>query len=291
MKIFTDAAANLTPERAAELGIEVVPFQVTFMGKTYRDGIDLHPQDLYRMYAENPEEFASTSQPSAGDFKVAYENSDSDEILSIHLSSGLSGTYSAAEQAAQMVTSKAVTVVDTKMVGPALGWMVELAAHGAKAGWTTARILEAMEKLKQNTITMVTFSDIRYLIHSGRVSHLKGIIASVLHLKPVIGMNEEDGRYTTVGQEMTVRRAMRKMVEVAHHKFGEQKLRLQLMHGSNLAGVEQLRTAVNGVLDAVEEKLVPVTLVLGAHAGPTVVGLAAAPQSFFEKIEPTQQVG
>jgi DegV family protein with EDD domain len=284
MKIFTDAAANLSPEKAAELGVEVIPFQVTFMGKTYRDGIDLQPQDLYRMYSENPEEFASTSQPSAGDFKVAYENSSSDEILSIHLSSGLSGPYSAAEQAAQMVTTKAVTVIDTKMVGPALGWMVEVAAHGAKAGWTKERILEVMERLKENTITMVTFSDIRYLIHSGRVSHLRGIIASVLRLKPVIGMNEVDGRYTTVGQEMTVSRAIRKMVEEVHHKYGDQKLRMQLMHGSNLAGVEQLRTAVNGILNTVEEKLVPVTLVLGAHAGPTVIGLAAAPMSVFDKI-------
>lgn len=284
MKIITDAAANLSPEKAAELGVEVIPFQVTFMGKTYRDGIDLQPQDLYRMYSENPEEFASTSQPSAGDFKVAYENTASDEILSIHLSSGLSGTYSSAEQAAGMVSQKVVTVVDTKTVGPALGWMVEVAAHGAKASWPKERILEAIESVKANTITMVAFSDVRYLIHSGRVSHLKGIIASVLHLKPVIGMNEVDGRYITIGQEMTVSRAVRKMVEVVHHKFGDQQLRLQLMHGSNLAGVEQLRTAVNGILNTVEEKLVPVTLVLGAHTGPTVIGLAAAPRSVFEKI-------
>ena len=284
MKIITDAAANLTPERATELGVEVVPFQVTFMGKTYRDGIDLQPQDLYRMYSENPEEFASTSQPSAGDFKTAYENSTDDEILSIHLSSGLSGTYSAAEQASHMVTGKLVTVIDTKMVGPALGWMVEVAAHGIKAGWTKEHILETMEKVKENTITMVSFSDIRYLIHSGRVSHLRGIIASVLHLKPVIGMNEVDGRYTTIGQEMTVKRAMRKMVEVVHQKFGDQPLRLQLMHGSNLPGVDQLRSAVNGVLDTVEEKLVPVTLVLGAHAGPTVVGLAASPRTIFDQL-------
>jgi len=284
MKIITDAAANLSPEKAAELGVEVIPFQVTFMGKTYRDGIDLQPQDLYRMYSENPEEFASTSQPSAGDFKTAYENSADDEILSIHLSSGLSGAYSAADQAAHMVTGKQVTVVDTKMVGPALGWMVEVAAHGNKIGWTKERILQAMERVKENTITMVSFSDIRYLIHSGRVSHLRGVIASVLHLKPVIGMNEVDGRYTTIGQEMTVSRAVRKMVEEVHHKFGDQPLRLQLMHGSNLPGVERLRAAVNDVLDTVEEKLVPVTLVLGAHAGPTVIGLAAAPRAIFDQI-------
>jgi DegV family protein with EDD domain len=284
MKIITDAAANLTPEKVVELGVEVIPFQVTFMGVTYRDGIDLQPQDLYRLYSENPEEFASTSQPSVGDFKEAYENSADSEILSILLSSGLSGAYSAAEQAAHMVTGKVVTVVDSKMVGPALGWMVEAAAHGAKAGWTKERILDAMERVKQNTITMVAFSDIRYLIHSGRISHLKGIIASVLHLKPVIGMNEVDGRYATIGQERTVSRAVRKMAEVVHQKFGDQRLRLQLMHGSNLSGVEQLRTAVSSVVNTMEEKLVPVTLVLGAHAGPTVIGLAAGPGSVFEDI-------
>jgi DegV family protein with EDD domain len=285
MKIVTDAAANLTTAKAAELGVEVVPFQVTFMGKTYRDGIDIQPEELYHLYSENPNEFSITSQPSVGDFVSAYEKIADEEILSIHLSSGLSGAYSSAEHAARMVTGCKVTVYDSKMVGPALGWMVEVAAHGARAGWSKERIIAAMQKVKENTITMVAFGDVRHLIHSGRVNHIKGIVASLLRIKPIIGMNPEDGRYSNLGQEMTMRRAAHRIVELVHHQFGDQKLRLQLMHGDNLPGVGLLKEAVSGVLNCVEEKLLlPVTLVLGAHAGPTVIGLAVAPQVVFDNL-------
>jgi DegV family protein with EDD domain len=284
MKIVTDAAANISAEKAAELGIEVVPFQVTFMGQTYRDGVDIEPADLYQLYSEHPHEFSSTSQPSVGDFVSSYEKYRDEEILSVQLSSGLSGAYSSAEHAAQMMPEQNVTVFDSKMVGPALGWMVEIAAYGARMGWTKERIIEAMKKVKENTITIVSFSDIRHLIHSGRVNHLQGIVASILKIKPIIGMNPEDGRYSNVGQELTMSRVVRKMSEVVHQKFGDQKIRLQLMHGNNLPGVELLKSAIDGVMNTVEEKLVPVTLVLGAHAGPTVIGLAAMPQAIFDSL-------
>lgn len=284
MKIITDAAANLTAEKAAELGVDVVPFQVTFMGKTYKDGVDIHPEDLYRMYLENPDEFVSTSQPSVGDLVTAYEKCGDEDIISVHLSSGLSGAYSSAEHAARMVGKPNITVIDSRTVGPALGWMVEVAAYGNKLNWGKERILAAMQQIKDNTITMVSFSDLKYLIHSGRVSHIKSIFASILKIKPIIGMNEEDGHYSNVGQEMTVARAVRKMVKKVQDRFGDQKLRIQLMHGSNLPGVDLLRSVVHEMLDVVEDPLVPVTLVLGAHAGPTVIGLAAAPQAIFDKL-------
>jgi DegV family protein with EDD domain len=284
MKVVTDAAANLSSQKATELQIEMVPFQVTFMGKTYRDGVDIQPEDLYRMYTENPDEISSTSQPSVGDFVAAYEKYPNEDILSIHLSSGLSGAYSSAVHAARMVSEERVTVIDSKTVGPALGWMVEIAAHGARLGWTRQRILDAVQKIKENTITMVSFNDVKYLRASGRVSHIKGIIASILRIKPIIGMNDENGMYSSLGQEMTASRAVNKMVEIVQKRFGRQKIRLQLMYGNNLTGVEMLRAAITGVMDCVEEKLIPVTLVLGAHAGPTVIGLAAMPFSLYEEL-------
>ena len=285
MKVVTDAAANLPAEKAARLGVEVAPFQVTFLGKTYKDGIDIHPEDLYRMYIENPNDFVSTSQPSVGDFVTAYEKCGSEEdIISVHLSSGLSGAYSSAAHAAQMVPNRSITVIDSLTVGPALGWMVETAAQGIQLNWSKERIIAAMQLVRDNTITMVTFSDLKHLIHSGRVNHLKSIFASILKIKPIIGMNSKDGRYSNVGQEMTVTRAIRKMVGKVHDRFGDQKLRVQLMHGSNLPGVDQLREIVHEMLDVNEDPLVPVTLVLGAHAGPTVIGIAAAPQAIFDQL-------
>jgi DegV family protein with EDD domain len=284
MKIVTDAAANLGSEKAARLGVQVVPFQVTFMGRTYRDGVDITPEELYRLYTENPDEFSATSQPSAGDFVDLYQKIGPEEIFSIHLSSGLSGTISSAEQAANIAAGPQVTVFDSKMVGPALGWMVQAATRGAKLGWPKERILETMHQLREHTLTMVTFTDMKYLLHSGRVSHLRGFIGALLRIKPVIGMNPVDGRYTTLAQEFTASRAIQKMAEIVQAKYGRQKVHLQLMHGSNLPGVEQLRKVLTGMMDCVEDALVPVTLVLGAHAGPTVIGLAAVPQSVYENL-------
>lgn len=284
MKVVTDATANLTRQRAAELGVAVVPFQVTFRGATYKDGVDILPEDLYRLYTEYPEDFCETSQPSVGDFVQVYEENKDEEILSIHLSSGLSGAYSSAEHAVRVTEQKNVTVVDSRTVGPALGWMVETAARGAKLGWTKSRILEAIHLVSENTLTMVAFSDMKYLVHSGRISHLKSLIGTLLRIKPIIGMNAVDGRYSNLGAEMTLKRAAQKMAGMVLERFGEQRLRLQLMHGNNLSGVDMLREALHGARIAIEEQLVPVTLVLGAHTGPTVIGLAAAPQEMFDKL-------
>jgi DegV family protein with EDD domain len=284
MKILTDSAANLSPEQAVELGVEVIPFHINFMGKTYRDGIDLSPAQLYRLYSENPLEFSKTSQPSVGDFIDIFKKCGETDILSMQLSSGLSSAYSAAKTAADQINDPGLVVWDSKMVGPALGWMVELAARGANQGWSIDRILKALDYLKQNMLTMVSFTDVRYLLHSGRISHLKGLVASVLKIKPIIGMDDVDGKYTNIGRERTIKKAAEKMDKRVHEKFGSQKIRLQLLHGDNMPGVELLRSSVNALMNCFEDQLVSVTSVLGAHAGPTVFGLAAMPSTLFDEI-------
>jgi DegV family protein with EDD domain len=284
MKIVTDTAANISPQQAIELGVEVVPFKVTFMDKTYRDGVDITPEALYALYRQHSNEFPLTSTPSAGDFVTAYEALGDEDILSIHLSSGLSGTYSAAYTAAGIVTNPNITVIDSKTVGPALGWMVEMAAYGIQHGWSKQRILDAMMRVKEETITMVAFTDIKYLIHSGRVNHLQAIVAAILKIKPIIGMNEVDGRYKSLGYALLLGKVAHKMAEHVLDRFGSRTIRLQLMHGSNLNGVEHLREAINGMMNCIEDNLVPVSTVLGAHAGPTVFGLAAMPAALFDEL-------
>ena len=202
MKIVTDSAANLLPNHITELGVNVVPFKVTFNGKTYLDGVDITPAELYGLYKEFPDEYPMTSQPSAGEFAAVYAEYPDDEILSLHLSSGLSGSYSSGVTASAMVPGERVTVIDTKTIGPAEGWLVEIAAYGVKRGWSKERILNAIRQVREHTITAVSFSDIRFLIHSGRVSHLRGIIASVLKIKPMIGVNDEDGKFSSLGQDI-----------------------------------------------------------------------------------------
>ena len=284
MKIVADPASNLSPQRNAELNIEVVPFHIKLMGKTYRDGIDITPEALYRIYIQHPHEYSTTSQPSVGDFVSAYEKFSDEEILSVHLSSGLSGTYSSAVGAANIISPDQITVFDSKLIGPGLGWMVEVAAHGAKSGWSKKRIINALVRIRENSLTMATFLEMRYLIHSGRVSHLKGVLASVLKIKPIIGIDIESGEFIELGKEMTMGRAARKMAKFVHRRFGKQKLHIQLLHGSNLRGVEMLREALQKFTNCVEGRLVTVTPALGAHSGPTVFGMAAIPSALLSSL-------
>jgi DegV family protein with EDD domain len=284
MKVITDTAANLGPDRAKELGVEVVPFHVNFMGRTYRDDTEISPEELYRLFSDNPGEFPTTSQPSVGDFVNFFKKFQGEEILSVMVSSGLSGTYSAAMTAVGLVPDSKIAVVDSKTLGPAQGWMVEVAARGAKLGWGVERTLKAVQRLRDNSLTLFTIGDLKYLIHGGRIDHLHSLIGSLLKIKPVIGMNDEDGKYKTFSQEMTMSRAVRKIAEIIGNRFGKQKLRVQSAHGNNQAGIDLLRVAVSDMLDCIEEKVLSITPVLGAHTGPTLVGEAAMPVTLYEEL-------
>jgi len=132
MKIVTDSGTDLSlsPEQLAELNINVVPLIVTLEGETYREGVDIVPDAFYRLL-ETTQHFPSTSQPSVGSFSELYRRiavTDPD-ILSIHMSSGLSGTFSVAQAAAKLVPEANVTHVDTKTLSAAAGWQVEAAAR------------------------------------------------------------------------------------------------------------------------------------------------------------------
>lgn len=281
MKIITDSAANLPEDIIKKFNIEVVPFHIHFMEKTYIDGVTLTPDKLYTLYDENPLEISKTSQPSVGEFAEIYKKYEGQEILSIHLSSGLSGTYSSAANAAKMVDENRITVIDTKTVGPALGWIVEAAARAIQNNHPKERVLEIIKEVRENTLTMVSFSDLRYLIKSGRVSHLRGIFASMLRIKPIIGMNNDDGRYSDLGKEMTVQKTISKMSNLVKTHFQNQSIRVQVMHGNNLEKAAVLRKQLGNFVNDVEQKIQTITPVLGAHAGPTVIGLAALPESIF----------
>ena len=137
MQIVTDSGTdvNFTPEEIKKYNVHVVPLTVTLAGKSYREGIDIQPDAFYNLLDETGT-LPVTSQPAAGEFAALYsELAKTDpEILSIHISSGLSGTADSA-RAGAMVPEANVTVIDTKTLSVPSGWQVEAAARAAPAGW------------------------------------------------------------------------------------------------------------------------------------------------------------
>ena len=288
MQIVTDSGTDLdlSPERAGELKIHVVPLVVTLEGQSYREGVDIQPDEFYRLLAAT-HSLPSTSQPSAGDFAETYRRlavTDPD-ILSIHMSSGLSGTLNAARAGAELVPEANVTHVDTKTLSAAAGWQVEAAARALKAGWLKEQVLALVKRIGDASDSMYTLKDLKYLIHGGRISHMKGLIASVLHIKPLIGVEKENGTYVQMGQARSFKRALKGLVDrIAERHAPGSALRVQVRHSNDPEGAAMLRELVSGRFDCTWLPLSPMSLVLGAHTGPSMVGVAYAPLGVFAEV-------
>jgi DegV family protein with EDD domain len=288
MQIVTDSGTDicLPPDERAGLSWNVVPLVVTLGGASFREGIDIQPAEFYHVLSAT-DELPTTSQPSVGDFAEAYRRlaATDPEILSIHMSSGLSGTAHAARAGAELVPEAHVTVVDTKTLSAAAGWQVEAAARAVRAGWAKERILALIAQVGAASDSLYTLQELKYLIHGGRISHIKGLIASVLNIKPLIGVEKEGGTYVQMGQARSFQRATKGLVDlIAKQHAPGSALRVQVLHANNADGAAALREQMAQRFACSWLPTGLISLVLGAHTGPSMVGVAYAPLAAFADV-------
>jgi DegV family protein with EDD domain len=193
------------------------------------------------------------------------------------MSAGLSGTFDSAQAGAALVPEADVTHVDTKTLSAAAGWQVEAAARAAKAGWSKERILALVNGIGEASESLYTLKELKYLIHGGRISHMKGLIASLLNIKPLIGVEKVNGTYVQRGQVRTFNGALRGLVDLmAREHAPGSRLRVQVLHAYNEDGATRLREEIDERFDCSWQRAGTISTVLGAHTGPSMVGVAYA---------------
>ena len=183
MQVLTDRAADLSPQQLAGLNLHYAPFIFTLDGKDYSSSVDIQPDEFYHLLAST-DGMPSTSVPAPGLFVDIYrELAKTDpDILYVHVSSGLSGTYNSARVAAGMVPEANVHFFDTMTLSGAQGWQVEAAVRAVQAGWTLDQIFELLRRIQSISNTLFTLPSLKYLIHGGRISHLGGLLANTLNI-------------------------------------------------------------------------------------------------------------
>jgi DegV family protein with EDD domain len=288
MQIVTDSGTDLClpAEEVRRLNIHILPLVVTLEGKSYREGVDMNAEDFYRLLAATTS-FPTTSTPSPGDFAETYKKlaaSDPD-ILSVHMSSGLSGTFNSARVGAESVPEASVTVIDTKTLSAAAGWQVAAAARAIKAGWKKEQILSMIERISAASDSLFTLDDLKYLIHGGRIGHMKGLIASLLKIKPMIGVEKVKGTYAQMGQARTFKRAIEGLADLIARKHAPgSAMRVQVLHALNPEGANMLHELIDKRFACSWLPTSHLSLVLGAHTGTSMVGVAFAPPAAFADI-------
>ena len=289
MQIVTDTGMDmfLPPELMPEIPIHVVPHTITLDGVSYRSRVDIQADELQKKLMATPS-FPITSQPSGGEFAAIFKQlaaSGDREILSINMSSGLSGTVNAAKAGAEMTPEADITIVDTKTLCAVQGWQVAAAARALKAGWNKQQILALIKKIGDASESIYTLDELKYLIHGGRISHMKGLIASLLRIRPMIGVEKVNGTYSQLGNARTFEQALRGLLTVMqkYHKPGSH-LRVQVLHAYNEKAVLTLKDMIAPLFNCEFMPINYMSPALAAHTGPSMVGVAFAAMDTFEDL-------
>jgi len=285
MKIVTDSAADLTQEELDSLGIVVAPLQIQFPeGVVAADAIsrDEFYARLKAMWPDIP----TTSLPSPGVFSEIYQRLAAEkEVLSIHISSGLSGTVHAARQGALAVHDLLVETVDTRTLSGGERFQVLAAALAARAGKSQAFILERLEQIRAASETIFTLDTLEYLRRGGRIGRVQALAGTLLSIKPIIHVDKVDGKYSTVGRERTLSKALGSITTYLERSYQDSGLWVAVMHGQAAEQAEALAENLRRVLNVARLDVLRISPVLGVHTGPGVVGAAVVPFNLMEGLE------
>jgi DegV family protein with EDD domain len=284
MKIITDSAADLTPDDIAADAITVAPLYIQFPEGEIASERLSHDAFYQRLEAMQPQ-LPTTAQPSPGDFARLYEGirAGGDEALSIHISSGLSGTVNSARIAAEQVGG--VHVVDTMTLSGGERFQLLAAARAIKAGWPIDAILAHLDKVRAATEVVFTLETLDYLARGGRIGRVQALAGSILNLKPIITVAHEDGKYSTAAKARTMSRALPEIVAHLSALYGSRgPLWVSVMHGRFQERAEQLSRLLSDALPVARLEVLRISPVLGVHTGPGVVGAAVVPMALMDEI-------
>ncbi|WKZ35606.1 MAG: DegV family protein [Anaerolineales bacterium] len=285
MRIVTDCAADMSNEELKKLGVTQAPLFIQFPEGEVNSA-DISADDFYnRLEAMRPA-IPTTAQPSAGIFAELYRKLAKTEknILSIHISSGLSGTLNSAQDGGSLVQDEAkVSFWDTLTLSGGERFQVMAAALGHKAGWTMDKIKERLTAIREKTEVIYTLDTLEYLARGGRIGRVQAMAGALLNLKPVIRV-DTDGKYSTVAKGRSIGKAMTILTEYLHDKYGNTPLWTTVLHGRFAEKAEELSQEFRSKLNVAKMEVQRISPVLGVHTGPGIVGAAVLPMALMEDL-------
>lgn len=278
IKIVTDTACNLPAAWLEQYQITRIPFNIQFGLETFREGIDLTPETFYRRI-QTEARLPTTSQPAVGEFIQAYEtlsNEGECELLSIQLTSRLSGAWQAARLAADRVSDRIkVHVIDSRTGSVGLGLMVREAAQLAQNGLSSTEIVPHLEARREQIRVFIMLKDLRYARMSGRVGALRESLASLLNVKPIIGV--QAGALVPLDRVRGPKKGFERMLTLAQELTGDAPVHVGMTHALAPTEADRLLAQIKTRLNCRDTFVTELALSLAVHFGPGTVGFATYP--------------
>lgn len=268
--IVTDSTADLPSSLLRAHAITVVPLTLNFEGRSLLDGVDIRPSEFYRKLP-NATTHPTTSQPAAGRFAETYAQllEDHSDVVSIHISEKLSGTYASAVQGAEMTDQKRVHVIDSQLVSMSLGLITLAASEMVSRGAEAPAVVDRVMTMRERVQTYFSVATLEFLRRGGRIGRASALLGSVLQVKPVLCIR--DGLVTPLERVRTFDRALNRVVELTREVDDGKGLCVIVGHADAEGDAERVARELESHCDTL--MIQPLGPVVGAHAGPGVVGV------------------
>ena len=274
--IVTDSTAYIPDDLLEKYNITVTPQIVIWGEESYRDGVDILPDQFYKRL-ESSKVMPTTSQVSIVAMKTAFEElvEQGFEVLGIFISTKLSGTMQSAQQALEMLPkiSDKITILDSNSTAMAMGFHVLAAARAAQAGESLPECLKLAEEAQKHTGVLFTVDTLEFLHRGGRIGGAQALMGTMLNIKPILELR--DGRIESVEKVRTKSKATERMLELVIDQIaGRTPVRLATLHANAEVEARSLLDMATARLDPIEQIFACVSPAIGTHAGPGTVGLA-----------------
>jgi len=269
VRIVTDSTADLSEDQQRAAGITVVPLNVRFGDQVFKDHVDLTGDDFFDKLKTSPQ-LPKTSQPPVGAFEEVFRRhrEAGDAVVTVTISSKVSGTYGAAEMAAKSVDGGQIEVIDSLTASMALGFLALEGAKLAKTGAGRAAVADRIRSLVPKARVLAAIDTLTYLERGGRIGRARALLGSLLNFKPLITL--QDGEVAPLGRARGRVQAIDRLVELLGRDG--QLSNLAVLHGAALADAERLRERVAGSYPGLDIPLTETGAVIGTYTGPGVIG-------------------
>lgn len=241
ISIVTDTDSSLPESVASHYGILQVPISIHFGEECFETGLNINDKTLFER-VDKESKLPTTAAPTPGNFadafRRAFERDGSDELICFCISSAMSATFEAAQMAARdILPDKKITVMDTKTLSVAQGYMAIAAAEAAAKGASVAEMIDIAASIRERSHVYGALATLKYLSMSGRVSHIAAGMAGMLDIKPILSV--QNGKLDMLEKVRTKKKAWERVIELA--KADTQKSRIEKMAVLHVAALDEAR--------------------------------------------------
>ncbi len=274
--IITDSISCLPPDMARQYDVRIVPINLYFGDKAYKDWVDITPTEAYEQFLKDPETFA-TSAPSPGDCLEAYRevSKQAKDILFVTVSTKLSMVYESAqvarEQAKDELPGVTVEVMDSYTATSAEGFIALAGARAAEEGKSLSEVVKAAEKVRDKINSIILLDTIRHVYRSGRIPKVASQAGSILNIRPLLTVC---GTVNFSGVVRSRERGIERMLRVMRDKVGQKPVHVAVMHAYALDEAERLKEQISSEFNCCELWLSEFSPVMGYATGTGTLGIA-----------------